>query len=133
MYNPSPEQAEEDRRKAYEAGIPHGYVAAGDKYKGLPTIKLQVASLLHDEGEYGSIVDAEGKHSGGPFTIEISPKMRIEDLRQVIYKQGGIIPALQKLSYADRNLDDSQRTLEQYGICYWHKRFPHWSLKIRKL
>lgn len=27
--------------------------------------------------------------------------------------QGGIIPALQKLSYAGKNLEDAQRTLEQ--------------------
>eukprot|EP01026_Neomeris_dumetosa_P042555 TRINITY_DN3550_c1_g1_i7.p3 TRINITY_DN3550_c1_g1~~TRINITY_DN3550_c1_g1_i7.p3 ORF type:complete len:211 (-),score=20.58 TRINITY_DN3550_c1_g1_i7:207-839(-) len=132
MYNPSPEQAEEDRRKAYETGIPHGYVAPGDKYKGLPTIKLNVVSLLHVDDEYGINVNADGKHSGGPFTIEVSPKMRIEDLRLHIYKIGGIIPALQKLSYADRDLEDSQRSLEQYGVAYWHKKFPHWSLKIRK-
>jgi hypothetical protein len=44
----------------------------------------------------------------------------------------GIIPALQKFSYAGKNLDDSQRTLEQYGIAYWNKKFPAWPLKIRK-
>lgn len=46
MYQPTPEQAEADRRAAYESGVPHGYVAPGDKYKGLPTIKLVVVSNL---------------------------------------------------------------------------------------
>jgi hypothetical protein len=46
MYQPTPEQAEADRRAAYESGVPHGYVAPGDKYKGLPTIKLLVVSNL---------------------------------------------------------------------------------------
>lgn len=46
MYHPTPEQAEADRRAAYEAGVPHGFVAPGDAYKGLPTIKLWVMSEL---------------------------------------------------------------------------------------
>lgn len=46
MYHPTPEQAEADRRAAYERGVPHGYVAAGDKYAGLPTIALRVVSEL---------------------------------------------------------------------------------------
>merc|ERR1712159_543372 len=29
---------EEDRRKAYESGVPHGYVPRGFKYEGMPTI-----------------------------------------------------------------------------------------------
>ncbi|KAL3139523.1 hypothetical protein ABBQ38_003846 [Trebouxia sp. C0009 RCD-2024] len=74
MYQPSPEQAEKDRLAAYEAGIPHGYVPPGNKYKDLPTIHLQVVSDL---------------------------------------AVGGIIPALQKLSYAGKNFEDSQRSLQQ--------------------
>lgn len=46
MYQPTPEQAEADRRAAYESGVPHGYVAPGDRYKGLPTITLTVVSDL---------------------------------------------------------------------------------------
>ena len=46
MYNPTPEQAEKDRAKAYETGIPHGYVPPGDKYAGQETIRLQVKSDL---------------------------------------------------------------------------------------
>lgn len=132
MYNPTPEQAEADRRNAYETGIPHGYVAPGDKYKDLPTIELMVVSELHTHDEYGATVDAEGRHSGGPFTIKVSPKMRVEELRRIIMDQGGIIPALQRFAYAGKNLEDSQRTLEQYGIAYWHKKFPNWPLKIRR-
>lgn len=40
--------------------------------------------MQHDESEYGEIVDEQGKHSGGPFTIHVSPKMRITDVRKVI-------------------------------------------------
>ena len=46
MYHPTLEQAEIDRRKAYEAGVPHGFVAPGDKYRDLPTINLTVVSDL---------------------------------------------------------------------------------------
>lgn len=33
---------------------------------------------------------------------------------------------------AGKHLEDAQRTLEQYGIRYWHNKFPHWPLKIRR-
>lgn len=85
MYQPTAEQAEADRKKAYETGVPHGYVASGDKYKGMPTIDITVVSELHTPEEYGATVDDNGRHSGGPFTITVSPKMRIEDLRRVVY------------------------------------------------
>lgn len=41
-------------------------------------------SDLHDNSEYGAEVDREGRHSGGPFVINVSPKMRIEQLRCII-------------------------------------------------
>jgi len=84
LYQPSKEQEDEDRKKAYETGVPHGYVPRGFRYEGMPTIKLTVQSELHTEKEYGSKRDQNGKHSGGPFTIDVSPKMTIEDLRLVI-------------------------------------------------
>lgn len=84
MYNPTNEQAEADRKTAYETGVPHGYVAQGDKYKGLPTISIPVVSELHTPEEYGEKVDKDGKHSGGPFVLKVSPKMRVEELRKVI-------------------------------------------------
>ena len=46
MYHPTAEQAEADRNAAYESGTPHGYVAPGDAYAGLPTITLTVVSEL---------------------------------------------------------------------------------------
>ena len=46
MYHPTPEQAEADRKAAYEAGVPHGYVAPGDRHRGGPTITLRVVSEL---------------------------------------------------------------------------------------
>ncbi|KAL6775802.1 hypothetical protein ACKKBG_A18550 [Auxenochlorella protothecoides x Auxenochlorella symbiontica] len=132
MYNPTAEQAEKDRKAAYESGVPHGFVAAGDKYAGLPTITIPLISELHTEEEYGENVDSEGRHSGGPFLLEVSPAMRIEDLRKLIKDKAGIIPALQKLSFAGKNLDDAQRTLAHYGVAYWHDKFPEWPLKIRR-
>mmetsp|Transcript_6266 Transcript_6266/g.15877 ORF Transcript_6266/g.15877 Transcript_6266/m.15877 type:complete len:101 (+) Transcript_6266:498-800(+) len=99
----------------------------------MPTIKLTVTSELHDADEYGSNVDSNGKHSGGPFDIDVSPKMTIQDLRMVIKEKGGILPGLQRLAYAGKKLDDPKRTLEHYGIAYWHKKFPHWPLTVRRL
>ncbi|KAK2079390.1 hypothetical protein QBZ16_003081 [Prototheca wickerhamii] len=132
MYNPTAEQAGKDRQAAYEAGVPHGFVAPGDKHAGQATITLRVLSELHADDEYGVNVDEQGRHSGGPFDLEVSPLMRIEDLRKLIRDKSGIIPALQKLSYAGKNLDDPQRTLAHYGVAYWHSKFPHWPLKIRR-
>lgn len=71
------------------------------------------------------------------------------------------MPGLQRLSYAGKNFEDSARSLEQcvpscascdtmpmcsmrvawrsrggaarrYGVAYWHKKFPHWPLVIRR-
>ena len=54
MYHPTAEQAELDRKAAYEAGVPHGYVPHGDKYAGLPTITLTVLSELVRRGAVGA-------------------------------------------------------------------------------
>jgi hypothetical protein len=133
LYQPSKEQEEEDRKKAYESGVPHGYVPRGFKYEGMPTIKINVTSELHTSDEYGAQVNQDGKHSGGPFSVDVSPKMTVEDLRLQIKEKGGIIPGMQKLAYAGKKLDDPKRTLEHYGIAYWHKKFPDWPITIRKL
>jgi hypothetical protein len=29
-------------------------------------------------------------------------------------------------------MEDAQRTIEHYGAAYWHARFPHWPIKIRR-
>lgn len=121
QYNPTPEQAEKDRKRAYETGIPHGHVPKGEKYAGLPTIHIKVRSLLHEDEEYG-----------GPFYIDVSTKMKVEDLRGVIKDKCGIMPGLQKLAYAGKNFEDSQRTLEHYGVKYWHEKFPDWPITIRR-
>lgn len=121
MYNPTPEQAKIDREKAFETGVPHGYVPKGDRYAGQPTIKLLVRSELHTDDEYG-----------GPFHIEVSPKMKIDDLRLLIKDKCGILPGLQKLAYAGKNFEDANRTLEHYGVKYWHSKFPDWPITIRR-
>ena len=38
----------------------------------------------HDDTEYGATVDANGRHSGGPFYVEVSQKMTVQDLRKEI-------------------------------------------------
>lgn len=133
LYQPSKEQEEIDRKNAYESGVPHGYVPRGFKYQGMPTIKLNVRSELHADDEYGANVDENGAHTGGPFSIDVSPKMTIEDLRNVIRDKGGIIPGLQKLAYAGKHMDDPKRTLQHYGIEYWHAKFPDWPITVRKI
>ncbi|KAF8060592.1 ubiquitin [Scenedesmus sp. PABB004] len=170
MYQPSRDQAQADRAAAYAAGVPHGFVAPGDRLAGLPTIELTVVSELvcarrtpaswaptadrprgaalapahelcaaprraapqHDASEYGARVASDGSHSGGPFTVRVSPGIRVEELRAVIRDAGGILPALQRLAYAGKHLDDAQRTLQQYGVAYWHAKFPHWPLTVRR-
>lgn len=135
------------------------------------------APWQHTADEYGPVRGPDGRHSGGPFTIDVSPAMRVEELRRVIRVSssrglgslrlssceahactrprsdpapsnplpcprilprhhgrqdvGGVLPALQRLSYAGKRLDDAQRTLEHYGVAYWAAKFPHWPLKIR--
>jgi hypothetical protein len=46
LYAPSREQADADRAAAAAAGIPHGYVAPGDRFKGMQTIELRIVSEL---------------------------------------------------------------------------------------
>ena len=38
----------------------------------------------HEDGEYGETVDAAGRHSGGPFRVDVTPKMRVLDLRRIV-------------------------------------------------
>ena len=134
MYDPTPEQADIDRKIAFETGVPHGFVKQSDKYKDDPTIKLLVRSLLHTNDEYGTTVDPKtGKHSGGPFWVEVSPKMRIDDLRVVIKKASGLMPGIMRLNYAGKDFEDPQRTLEQYGVRFWNEKFPDWAIIIRRV
>lgn len=130
-YSPSPEQEAADRLAAYEAQVPHGYTPAGNKYGQSPTIKLWVTSHLHQAHEYGATVEG-GRHTGGPFTIDVPVDMRVHEVRCIIYEVGGILPGLQRLVYAGKRMEDPQRTLRHYGVAYWHARFPHWPLVVRR-
>lgn len=38
----------------------------------------------HDDSEYGEQRTEDGAHCGGPFWINVSLKMRVEDVRHVI-------------------------------------------------
>ncbi|KDD76234.1 hypothetical protein H632_c305p0 [Helicosporidium sp. ATCC 50920] len=86
MYNPTAEQAEKDRAAAYASGIPHGYVSAGDKYAGLPTITLKVVSDLHTDEEYGEKVKPDGEHYGGPFDIQIRSRLLAQDVSALAFE-----------------------------------------------
>ena len=44
----------------------------------------QCPESQHDDTEYGATVDANGRHSGGPFYVEVSQKMTVQDLRKEI-------------------------------------------------
>lgn len=60
----------------------------------MPTIKLHVQSEIHEDDEYGARVNQNGKHSGGPFVIQVSPKMTVEDLRLEIKVSAPLILSL---------------------------------------
>ena len=133
MYNPTKEQAEIDRAAAVASGIPHCYVpmARGIKFSSEPKIKLSVISEIHEDNEYGSIIDTvTNRHSGGPFTISVPISVRVDELRLMIRDQGGIIPAICRLSYAGKHFEDGNRNLAHYGVGFWSQRFPHWPLKV---
>jgi len=121
MYNPTSAEADADREKAHEAGVPHGLKVVMDKFKDQPTIKLLVRSELHKDEEYG-----------GPFWIEVSPKMRVRDLRRLIQDYCAVPPGSMKLGFAGKRFEDAERTLEHYGVKYWNNKFPDWPLVIRR-
>ena len=45
---------------------------------------LRECAVQHTDEEYGKR-QGSGKHTGGPFRVAVSPTMRIEDLRKVIW------------------------------------------------
>ena len=120
-YEPTPEQEEADRKKAFEAGIPHGEYVYRERYGDCPIINLLFVSELHTDSEYG-----------GPFLIRVPSKIRVSDLRDHIRDRCGIMPGLMKLSYRGANLEDESRKLEHYGVRYWSQKFPDWPLRIRR-
>ena len=47
-------------------------------------LQNSVLILQHEDVEYGAEIGTDGQHSGGPFFIDVSPTMRIEDVRLII-------------------------------------------------
>lgn len=132
MYNPTSEEAEADRLKAYAAGVPHGYVPRGTAAPVASSrpLKLTVSSSFFKDSEYGPETKPDGMHCGGAFVIEVASSMRVDDLKLLIQEKGGVPVSLQKLAYGGKRLVDPNRTLAQYGVAYWNKRFPNWELKL---
>ena len=140
LYEPSTVKADADRLAAHKAGVPHGadlaqfpeYKVVGksfdgeaerlaEKYGTDSMIKILVTSQLHRDEEYG-----------GPFWITVPSKIRVYELRRIIANKCGVLPGLQRLTFAGKKMDDSERNLEHYGFKYWNKKFPDWPIVMRK-
>lgn len=156
MYNPTPEQADADRQKAYETGVPHGVCnALASLHAWRSGAQTQATSLLATSTRArprsscscaaswcvlrgtapfatsytralspvcASAAQHHDEEYGGPFWVEVSPKMKIDELRNVIRDACGIIPGSQRLSFAGKNFEDSGRSLEQCvpELRSWH-------------
>lgn len=131
-YKPTDEELIQDREEAYKKGIPHGVQPEGQSDFDKDLITLLVRSELHHDSEYGVQIGDDGKHYGGPGLVTFSLNMRIVDVHRVIQSKLGILPANQCLAFASKNFDDNQRTLEHYGVRFWHSKFPDWPLTIRR-
>jgi hypothetical protein len=120
-YEPTREEYLRDKAEAEAAGVPLGSMLAQKHAKNVETqrMTLTVRSLLHTDAEYG-----------GPFEIEVTPYTRVAEVKKIIANKCGVLPGLQKLTYAGRDLDDPNRTLGQMGCRYWHAKFPRWPLTI---
>jgi len=139
MYEPSTIKADADRLVAHDKGVPHGadlgkfpdYQAVGksfdgeterlvEKYGADAVIKILVTSQLHRDEEYG-----------GPFWIVVPSKTRVYELRRVIASKCGVLPGLQRLTFAGKKMDDAERNLEHYGAFFFNsprKLLPRWTL-----
>lgn len=107
-------------------GLPVGRpstIAAGSPVASLATVSThRVRPLLRDRA---------GQHRGDTPVV-LQAAQRCSDC--------GVIPdpllclwlLCDAVCPAGKHLDDAQRTLEHYGVSYWHSKFPHWPLKIRK-
>ena len=67
--------------------------------------------LQHGDEEYGQYNAELGRHTGGPFTIKVSPLMRIEELRKVIYVSGNLIVHVHSLAIVCGSWAS--------GCCFW--------------
>eukprot|EP00958_Prasinococcus_capsulatus_P023052 scaffold3341_cov317-Prasinococcus_capsulatus_cf.AAC.1 len=110
----------------------------------------------HQPHEYGIERTAEGGHTGGPFRIAVSPRMKVGEFKNLLRDACGILPGLMNLSFrgacmrdcvrgttgaayaarwvprAGTKLADNERRLEQYGVAYWHKLFPDWPIVLTR-
>ncbi len=50
----------------------------------MPKMACHPPLMQHEDDEYGAEVGPDGQHHGGPFQIEVSPKMRVDDVRKII-------------------------------------------------
>jgi hypothetical protein len=134
MYAPTKEQAEADRDAAFAAGVPFGSAVAhptkhgsadgggGDgNSSGRPPLRLRVVSELQSAEEGFREVN-----------LVLSPEMTVEAARLAVRDATGVPPALCRLSFAGRRLEDARRTLGQYGLAFWHGKFPGWPLVITR-
>lgn len=125
----------EAKRKAWARGVPiskqEDVLSAAERFADHDKISLVIVSEMHKESEYGIERTPEGGHCGGPFRLKVSPECTVRDLMLLIRDAAGIMPGLQKLSYRGVHMDDLYRRLEQYGVAYWHKKFPDWPITIR--
>ncbi len=141
LYEASTVKADADKLKAFQSGVPVGskYEPTGTKswapvfenaerkllnkhkYKGGEELDMLVVSDLHRHEEYG-----------GPFWIKVPSTARVREVRLVISEKCGILPGLQRMSYAGKQMEDAERKLEHYGVKYWNKKFPDWPLYIRR-
>jgi hypothetical protein len=86
--------------------------------------------MQHDDHEYGEHIDKNGKHSGGPFRIDVCPQMRIEEVRLIIRVRlcrDGLDPVLELVS----NLS-IPRAGPRWHIARSTKAFIRWE-KLRGL
>lgn len=124
MYEPSPDQAERDRKAAFMAGTPHGV----QKIQMQESNATKITLTCVVENDIGSNTDSKIDRC---FEVTVSPAIRAIDLQRLISDRAGVAPGLQRLSYAGKDFNDAQRTLQHYGVAYWHSKFPHWPIKIR--
>eukprot|EP00899_Mesostigma_viride_P015035 jgi/Mesvir1/23532/Mv18233-RA.1 len=92
-----------------------------NRFKDDPKMSIPVESRIHKEGEFN------------PRTrVELSPRMTTHDVRCAIRDATGIMPGVMKLSYAGKMMDNSNATLLQYGVPFWHEQFPDWPITLNE-
>jgi hypothetical protein len=138
MYAPTKEQADADRDAAFAAGVPFGSApraaADGASSASAPStaqarrrpLRLRITSELHS----GAADDCPAFAQPGGLWLDLDADGTVESVRLAVRDAAGVPPALCRLSFAGRRLDDARRTLGQFGVAFWHAKFPHWPLVI---